>query len=41
MHECFKLHGYPEWYKRYDDNKGKAKVNYMGNSVDDDTYSKQ
>lgn len=30
-HECFKLHGYPEWYKKYKDTKGVAAVNYMDN----------
>lgn len=39
-HEYFKLHGYPERYKRYRDTKGKTKVNYMMDVPDDDTSSK-
>lgn len=40
MHECFKLHGYPEWYKRYKDNRGKLKINYVDNTQEDDVHSK-
>lgn len=38
MHECFKFHGYPEWYKRYNNNKGKTKVNYVDNTQEEDHY---
>lgn len=41
MHECFKLHGYPEWYKRYKENRGNALVNYVGEShSEEDTISR-
>lgn len=38
-HECFKLHGYPEWYKKYKDSKGKVAVNYMESSREDNQSS--
>lgn len=28
-HECFKLHGYPDWYKRLKENRGNERINYL------------
>lgn len=37
VHKCFKLHGYPDWYKRLKENKGNARVSYLD---EDDTRSR-
>lgn len=33
-HECFKLHSYPDWYKRYIENHDKNRINYIDNDGD-------
>lgn len=32
--ECFKLHGVPDWYRRYKENRERYSVNYVDNSKD-------
>lgn len=37
-HQCFKLHGYPDWYKRLKENRNNPRVNYV--KEDDDVKSR-
>lgn len=39
VQECFKLHGYLDWYKRLKENRSTARVNYLDDG-DDDTRSR-
>lgn len=34
MDECFKLHGVPNWYKRYKENREKYQANFVDNMED-------
>lgn len=36
--ECFNLHGIPDWYRRYKDNRVKGRVNYVDNSSDGESF---
>lgn len=33
INDCFKLHGYPEWYKRFKDQKGRTTANHVDDRV--------